>query len=154
MGSKRLQHYSNYIKKMDNGCWHWMWTLTINGYAAYGKIKGFHIFLYEQKYGPVPDGLELGHSCRTRHCVNPDHVRPITHTINMREANHIKVSEQIVEEIRRIYVQGNISQRVLAGRYGISQQLVSNILRNKAWVLNQERINAKEAEVELGAGIQ
>ncbi len=34
--------------------------------------------------GPIPEGLELDHLCRVRHCVNPDHLEAVTHRENIR----------------------------------------------------------------------
>ena len=31
----------------------------------------------------MPRGLELDHLCRVRSCVNPEHLEPVTHKVNM-----------------------------------------------------------------------
>lgn len=64
----------------------WLWTAVIVG--GYGKFwldrhVGAHRFCYELLVGPVPDGLVLDHLCRVRHCVNPDHLEPVTHRENV-----------------------------------------------------------------------
>ena len=33
-------------------------------------------------YGPVPDGIEIDHLCRVRHCANPEHLEAVTPTEN------------------------------------------------------------------------
>jgi hypothetical protein len=54
------------------------------GYTRYeGKSRRAHKLAYEELVGPVPDGLVLDHLCRVRNCVNPDHVQPVTHRINL-----------------------------------------------------------------------
>lgn len=66
----------------DNGCWLWQRTLTSDGYGMMGiggrKTRRSHAVYYEQKYGPVPEGHELHHTCGVRSCVNPDHIEPTT----------------------------------------------------------------------------
>ena len=42
-----------------------------------------HRFAYEMVVGPIPDGLSLDHLCRVRHCVNPDHLEPVSHKENV-----------------------------------------------------------------------
>lgn len=55
---------------------------------GYGVFKhedrqhGAHRWLYERRNGKVPSGLELDHLCRVRHCVNPDHLEPVTRREN------------------------------------------------------------------------
>lgn len=79
------------------GCWIW------SGAAQrYGKIRqggqgskhvSAHKYAFEEKYGAVPEGLELDHTCHTQECtsypcihlrcVNPDHLKPVTHIENL-----------------------------------------------------------------------
>jgi hypothetical protein len=42
-----------------------------------------HRWMYEYFNGPIPDGLEIDHLCKTKRCVNPDHLEPVTHAVNM-----------------------------------------------------------------------
>lgn len=42
-----------------------------------------HKVAYEYAYGPVPDGMVLDHICRTRACVNPDHLDVVTRGENV-----------------------------------------------------------------------
>ena len=66
----------------------WVWTARVHG-AGYaylsvgGKKVRVHRLTYELLVGPIPDGLELDHLCRVRHCVNPAHLEPVTHAVNM-----------------------------------------------------------------------
>lgn len=45
-----------------------------------------HRVAYELVVGPIPEGLEIDHLCRTRSCVRPDHLDPVTHAENCRRA--------------------------------------------------------------------
>lgn len=66
-------------------CWVWVARLNRNGYGRIhhdGDEKMAHRVAYEALVGPIPDGLLLDHRCRTRCCVNPCHLEPVTHQIN------------------------------------------------------------------------
>lgn len=64
-------------------CWIWNGYVSEDGYGRLGKIVA-HRMVYEERVGPVPDGLELDHLCRQRDCVNPAHLEPVTHAENIR----------------------------------------------------------------------
>lgn len=51
-------------------------------YSLYKCAKA-HRLSYERWYGPIPEGLELHHICRTRACVEPTHLTPVTHAENV-----------------------------------------------------------------------
>ena len=62
-------------------CWIWRGDKGVYGYGSYtDKSKRWraHRWMYEQKVGPIPEGLTLDHLCRNRACVNPDHLEPVT----------------------------------------------------------------------------
>lgn len=72
-----------------SGCWFWTGSLDAYGYGRFslnGKYKKAHALSYELVIGPVPLGLELDHRCRTRHCVNPACLEPVTHAENIRRS--------------------------------------------------------------------
>jgi len=63
--------------------------LTATGYGVikvFGRFVGAHRFSYELHKGPVPDGMEILHSCDVKACINPDHLRAGSHAENMAEA--------------------------------------------------------------------
>jgi hypothetical protein len=78
-----------FFKKVEfrrDGCWEWT-AYRRDGYGMFwfnGAHVQSHRWLYEQKNGPIPDGLEPDHLCRNRECVNPDHIEPVTHAENVR----------------------------------------------------------------------
>lgn len=62
LGDDRLPpNFWSKVDAGDNGCW--LWTALV---------------------GPIPSGLQLDHLCRTRHCVNPDHLEPVSQQENNR----------------------------------------------------------------------
>lgn len=73
----------------ENGCWEWVGSRDGHGYGqarrrGSQKTVGAHVYMWEQKNGPVPEGLELDHFyCNNPPCCNPDHVEPVTHHENV-----------------------------------------------------------------------
>lgn len=66
-------------------CWIWVGRMNRNGYGRLhhnGKEGMAHRLSYEEHVGPIPEGLLLDHVCRTRCCVNPAHLDPVTHSVN------------------------------------------------------------------------
>ncbi len=52
-----------------------------------------HRFSYRHHVGEIPEGLELDHLCRIRHCVNPLHLEPVTGKVNlMRGDTHAAIN--------------------------------------------------------------
>lgn len=68
------------------GCWLWTGWTTHDGYGRVwhqGRHMSAHRVSYEIAHGFIPDGLELDHLCRVRHCVNPSHLEPVSHKTNI-----------------------------------------------------------------------
>lgn len=68
------------IPEANTGCW--LMTSVINcGYSTIqinGRETLAHRAAYELLKGPIPEGLELHHVCRTKSCINPDHLEVVT----------------------------------------------------------------------------
>ena len=68
----------------------WLWDGPVNAYgygwgnAGRDRSRLVHRLVYEELVGPIPEGMELDHLCRTRNCYNPAHLEPVTHAENMR----------------------------------------------------------------------
>lgn len=66
-------------------CWEWTGAKMHKGYGTIsinGRTCRAHRIAYESLVGPIPPGLVLDHLCRVHHCVNPDHLQPVTHRVN------------------------------------------------------------------------
>lgn len=73
------------VEKTD-ACWHWTGTKTRNGYGILwheGSRWLAHRLAYTSLVGKIPDGQTIDHLCRTRDCVNPLHLEPVTHRENV-----------------------------------------------------------------------
>lgn len=68
------------------GCW--LWTGRADkrdGRAIVWRGKSpvsAQRAVYEDRVGPIPEGLELDHLCRRPHCVAPHHAEPVTRSEN------------------------------------------------------------------------
>jgi len=76
------------VELSDDGCW--LWTGTVNGWG-YGHFYAgnrnrpvrAHVWFWELLNGPLRPQLELDHLCKVRNCVNPAHLEPVPHRINV-----------------------------------------------------------------------
>lgn len=107
----REQYVFDRIEVTESGCWEWQGGLKIPQGAPHLRYgiawlrKAWappssipqrqrtdlavpaHRFSYETFIGPVPEGLELDHLCRNTRCVNPEHLEPVTHKVNMQRSS-------------------------------------------------------------------
>lgn len=77
------------VEKTTDGCWLWQGGMYSNGYGQFAlggtprRTALAHRMAYEQCVGPIPQGKDLDHLCRVRHCVNPEHLEPVTRSENL-----------------------------------------------------------------------
>lgn len=74
----------------EDECWEWQGCKNVTGYGLIalgashpGKSVVVHRVSFEHFVGPIPRGLSLDHLCRNRACVNPAHLEPVTHRVNV-----------------------------------------------------------------------
>lgn len=85
------------VAKMDRftmpvpeaGCYAWLGKIGTGGYAYVDYVEGRRrvhrkaaTVALELVGRPRPEGLEVDHTCRSRWCVNPDHMRYATRSEN------------------------------------------------------------------------
>lgn len=84
-------------EEREDGCWLWMGAQAGRPDARYGRFwvgrrteaghpaaEQAHRVSYELFVGPIPEGLEIDHLCRSSLCVNPEHLEPVTRLENQR----------------------------------------------------------------------
>jgi hypothetical protein len=78
--SRDLERFDQKWTPAPNGCWIWIGG-NVRGYGMFkleGKSRRAARVAYEWFVGPIPDGLEIDHTCRNPPCVNPKHLEPVT----------------------------------------------------------------------------
>lgn len=89
------------VRRTD-GCWLWTGGTSTDGYGSFWagrRSVRAHRFAYELEVGPIPEGLDLDHTCCQpdrcdggrrcphRRCVNPAHLEPVTNAENARRGH-------------------------------------------------------------------
>jgi hypothetical protein len=140
-----LQRFWNAVdRRADNECWEWTRARDENGYGRIsigGRQGGMvlaHRHSYELANGPIPDGLDVLHSCDNPPCVNPGHLRAGTAKDNMEDvsirerSNTRKLTAADVASIKAAY-RGGATQLDLARKFGVCSSNVSYICRGVTW---------------------
>lgn len=90
MTQSDLIRFFKHVKKTET-CWLWTGYITPSGYGRFylnGKCVKAHRAIYEHHNGPIVEGNETDHLCRTRHCVRNEHLESVTKRENiLRGAN-------------------------------------------------------------------
>lgn len=74
--------------EMRGECWEWVAGKVGTGYGHFAqggpdKMIMAHRWSFEAMVAEIPEGLELDHLCRNKACVNPEHLEPVTHAVNI-----------------------------------------------------------------------
>ena len=158
MGPKPRSLVDRFWDKFERpaeGCWNWMASCYTNGYGkiGYGPACRSHISVHRLAWmlwnGPIPDGLDVLHTCDNRKCVRPDHLFLGTQKDNMqdmynkgraivpdRRGSHngrAKLTALDVVEIRILYATGYYSHQDLAHRYGVGRSTIGHVINNYTW---------------------
>lgn len=79
------------MKSEATGCWLWTGYVDPKGYGVIGvgnrRLMKAHRYSYERFKEAIPAGMQLDHLCRVRHCVNPEHLEPVTNRENVVRGN-------------------------------------------------------------------
>lgn len=83
--------FEKFIREDERGCWIWHGARFGSGYAACG-FRGTstvaHRAVWQILIADLPRSLDLDHLCRVRACVNPDHMEPVTRSMNLLRGAH------------------------------------------------------------------
>lgn len=129
-----------------NECIVWPYGTNDRGYGSVsidGKREYVHRFSYARMVGPIPEGLDIMHSCDNPPCFNPNHLKPGTPEDNIVDASikgrmthkecegRNKHSNQLCDDIRTLYA--HIPSPELSSILGIPASSIRSI-RNRIFV--------------------
>ncbi len=120
-----------------SGCWLWLGARHSHGYGTVGRPTQLaHRWMYQQIRGPIPQGYDLDHLCRTPQCVNPAHLEPVLPSVNCQRGAKAKVTPADVEQMRHLAATTRMTQADIGKRYGIHSSHVSRILSGRRWPMD------------------
>ncbi|WP_431999289.1 HNH endonuclease [Streptomyces sioyaensis] len=78
------------VRPAPSGCWMWTGPLDSDGYgktSTDNRTVSAHRWLWTLLRGELRPEQHLDHLCRVRHCVNPDHLEPVSCRENLRRGH-------------------------------------------------------------------
>jgi hypothetical protein len=133
-GHNRRKGALDYIEE-DRGyktpCWIWQRSVNNRGYGYTSRNGEYlaHRAYYVEKFGRIPEGLEVDHLCRVRLCVNPMHLEPVTPAVNRQRGQSAKIDEAMVRLIRA----SPLKSRTLGKELGISHTTINDVRSGRRW---------------------
>lgn len=156
---------SKYAIDEATGCWNWTAGCFNSGYGNFwsnGQNVLAHRYALEHHLGrPIAEGLVVRHKCRSRKCVNPEHLEEGTYQDNMDDRERdgtvprgdkngsrlhpeklargeaqgsAVLTADKVQLIRILYASGHgISYSQLGAMFGVSKFAVFRIIHRETW---------------------
>jgi hypothetical protein len=144
------ENFWDQVEPVDSGCYEWTGKMEKSGYGRvswYGKKRLAHrvaMFL-SSRLADLDTKLLVLHRCDNRKCCNPRHLFLGTHSDNTCDAvskgrqfmpdnrgarsGNAKLTLAQADEIRTKYAHGYGSQHKIAAEYGVSQMVISKVVR-------------------------
>jgi hypothetical protein len=141
---KTRQRFVSKTEGKESGCIEWTACKLKGGYGQFkydGKVWLAHRFAWMLENGDIPEGMHVLHKCDNPKCVNTYHLFLGTHAQNMADRDdkgrhaigeakkNAKLTESDIVAIRS----DDRLLREIAADYGVSQDVISQVKRRKAW---------------------
>lgn len=150
--AEKLAAYSDRSGGTES-CWPWLAATQRHGY---GKVSdperkrdvAAHRASWELVNGPIPDGMEICHSCDNPPCINPAHLFLCSHSENMADMRSkgrsgrtslpgsqnpiAKLNECEVADILSALAAGERGSSI-ARRYRVSHTSICDIASGRSW---------------------
>jgi len=140
--------------RREGACLIWTGRPKASGYGQIrvaGRAFYVHRFIYEQRHGPIPAGLNVCHTCDNRMCIEDAHHflgtqadnvhdciakgrrRPSRASRGVGSANpNAKLTEDSVRALRHALGAGE-TQTSIAARLGVTLAAINAIARGHTW---------------------
>lgn len=151
------------IPEPTTGCLLWMGahspTILYGSVKVLGQTMVAHRVAYMVAHGAIPERWDVAHRCHNKACVNPDHLRAMTHRANkaqdrgrikaaggyldrIGERNwNAKLTADDVRSIRRAAASGTAFES-LASRHGVAPATISGIVHRRRWAHLDDAVSA------------
>lgn len=137
------QRFNKFVTKNDNGCW--LWTGAIQGtYGVFhheGRQKLAHRMSFQLFNKPPGPGLVIRHKCKSKTCINPEHLEEGTLKENsadrLRDGTDCRgernpCNKLTCEQIQIIRLSDK-KPIELAKLYNVSNSSISSIRNRTSW---------------------
>lgn len=145
------------IDSRGTKCIEWPFRRDRYGYGelVHKGIRKAHRVAYQFSHGDLTESMHVLHRCDNPCCINPSHLWLGTHADNMadmrsKERNErkkgisffdnkgmrhgkAKLSDENIDAIRRLSVDGSMTQTSIASMFGVSRSTVFDIQRRRTW---------------------
>lgn len=173
LGDERLpaRFWAKVSENPETGCWEWTGAKNrTGGYGVFGPLadspyggRCAHRIAFTVLGGSIPQGFDLDHLCRVRHCVNPAHLEAVTRSENVLRGSlpqlrrdtagtltHCPQGHEYTDENRAIYAGRGRVHRMC--RTCINAR--NNTPERKAYMreYHRARVEARAREAEAATG--
>lgn len=110
------ESFAGRAQRAASGCLEWHGSRYPNGYGQI-SVKGrnvlAHRYAWERSHGPIPEGIQIDHTCFNRACVDVAHLRMATRVQNGRNLQGARRTNRStgirgVDIMRGKYIRGRV----------------------------------------------
>lgn len=138
------------LGKDPEACWSWLGPVAPNG-VSYKQIAGRNVparrWLWEQLFGPIPDGMVIAQLCGKGDCINPFHLKCTTLADAQRLGTNPTLTAGDAKAI--LAARGTVSARKLANDYEVSPGAIRDIWRGDTWKRRTKSTKARSPTAHL-----